>query len=116
MVKYSRVLTFADKNAAAEAIPHNGTVHSQHKQTYLSSASQLVRPNENLVCVCVYVCVWVGVCVCVRACACVRARVCVCVCLCMYVDVYLWVCLGGGVGCLFVCVGVRACVCVCDRQ
>ena len=59
MVKYSRVLTFADKNAAAETTPHNGPVHSQHKQTYLSSVSQLVRPNEIYVCVCVCV---VGVC------------------------------------------------------
>jgi hypothetical protein len=59
MVKYSRVLTFADKNTAAETIPHNNTVHSQHKQPYLSSASQLVRPNEN----CVYVCVCICMCV-----------------------------------------------------
>jgi hypothetical protein len=44
MVKYSRVLTFADKNAAAE------TLHSQHKQRHLPSASQLVRVNENSVC------------------------------------------------------------------
>jgi hypothetical protein len=41
MVKYSRVLTFADKNEAAGTISHNGAVQSQHK--HLQSASQLVR-------------------------------------------------------------------------
>jgi hypothetical protein len=47
MVKYSRVLTFADKNAVSETISHKGTVHSQHKQTYLSTASQLVRDRRH---------------------------------------------------------------------
>ena len=54
MIKYSRVLTFADKKTAAETIAHIGTVHSQHKQRYPSSASHLVRPNEHCVCVCVF--------------------------------------------------------------
>jgi hypothetical protein len=71
MVKYSRVLTFADKNAAAETIPQNNTVHSQNKQTYLSSASQLVRPNENCLCVCVCACVCMYVCMCGCVCMCV---------------------------------------------
>jgi len=100
MVKYSRVLTFADKNAAAKTIPNNGTVHNQHKQTYLSSAPQLVRPNENpvrvrvCVCVCVCVCMYVCVCVCMYVCMClylcVYVFVCTCVCVCMYVCVYVF--------------------------
>jgi hypothetical protein len=50
MVKYSRLLTLADKNAAADTIPNNGTVYSQHQQRYPSSQSHMVRPNENCVC------------------------------------------------------------------
>jgi hypothetical protein len=45
MVKYSRVLTFADKNAAAENISPRGTIYSQHKQNSVSLASHQVRPN-----------------------------------------------------------------------
>ena len=84
MVKYSRMLTFADKNAAAETIPHNGTVHSQHKQTYLPSTSQLVRPKENSVCV--YMCVCLCICVYVLC-------VYVCVYACVYVCLYVYVCM-----------------------
>jgi hypothetical protein len=44
MVKYSRVLTFADKNAAAENISPRGTIYSQLKQNSFSSTSYQVRP------------------------------------------------------------------------
>lgn len=46
MVKYSRVLTFADKKEAAENVSPRGTIYSQHKHTFSSSASQQVRPND----------------------------------------------------------------------
>lgn len=42
MVKYSRVLTFADNKAAAQNISARGNIYSQHKQSS-SSASQQVR-------------------------------------------------------------------------
>jgi hypothetical protein len=47
MVKYSRVLTFADKNAAAENISPNGTLYCQHKQSSLPSAPRQVRVNND---------------------------------------------------------------------
>jgi hypothetical protein len=46
MVKYSRVLTFADKNsAAAENISPRDSIYSHDKRTSLSSATKQVRPN-----------------------------------------------------------------------
>ncbi|XP_021926572.1 uncharacterized protein LOC110833169 [Zootermopsis nevadensis] len=42
MVKYSRVLTFRDKNAAAENISLNGSQYSQRMQSPPPSAAQQV--------------------------------------------------------------------------
>jgi hypothetical protein len=67
-----------------------------------------------VVCVCLCVFVYGGVCACVRACVRVCLCLCVCVCLCVEVCVYVCrslslflsfsgcVCLGVGVGCVFV--------------
>lgn len=44
MVKYSRVLTFADKKSAAENVSSRGTIYSHHK---LSSSSQQIGDRRH---------------------------------------------------------------------